>query len=805
MSQDEGNELKKLDRLLDDERDSNELLGHTMFWRSYEHINVKQVYRTSSIEYKSLKLMFYEMVFFIAFLVMFTCFVVEVKSNVVFECAQQQNQYWSGCNPGHACDLHTVASGTDVLQWMSKELTPRAFTDKQFYPSLSNATSIFGLSEDTIPWEPRYVGDTMTFILLGNIRIRTQRVVPERGCTTPDKLKGIHGSCLPAFSPSAQSKMKYAKRWTPSYSEYAYDWHPDNITLAQPIDGYAAVYSGDGFFFDLPLNRSLAELMFRDLEEWGWIDDQTRSVHLELNTFNPNVNVIVHTRLVFEFSLAGGIMQKHEVYAFRAFQLSLSLMEGDELRIFMFQVISCAMFVMYISFTGFVLYKSGWQFFQFIWNIVDMAAIVIIFILIGYHAETYLIVNQEPTLQPEVLGDPEIFMPVSRVVPKLQSINECLAVLSLLLWVKVCKYFALLGNFQVLVRVVERCLHQLVIFASLLLTLFVGFAVAFYMGFGNSVPLFNTFHGAFFGMFFLLVGGVDLGPILEDADALGAALFYSFLLIAWFLLFNIFMAIVLDIYTLAQLTRRSPEFENYENPMGVFLWTFSNKLQGNALVGKESEDDIGRPDEQHISLAFLPEDLQEEYHMNNEQKLALLDESVMWLKSTGRNQKEVLALEDVQRKAKPPPALGTEASTGGDDIVVSRVQIQRMMNENEKLQEVLGTKRAIDVIRQFNIEKEPDPYDVVTRLQKNVIKKLHELEDAHLKLTFGEIESLKMVSQGLHDALTEVQTQWREELTAVLTMSSHLSKALVDLTKTLGNVQINHKKIEKAQEIAAGN
>eukprot|EP00746_Dinoflagellata_sp_MGD_P166778 gnl/MRDRNA2_/MRDRNA2_96908_c0_seq1.p1 gnl/MRDRNA2_/MRDRNA2_96908_c0~~gnl/MRDRNA2_/MRDRNA2_96908_c0_seq1.p1 ORF type:complete len:806 (+),score=133.43 gnl/MRDRNA2_/MRDRNA2_96908_c0_seq1:89-2506(+) len=805
MSQDEGNELKKLDRLLDDERDSNELLGHIMFWRSYEHINVKQVYRTSSIEYKSLKLMFYEMVFFTAFLIMFTCFVVEVKSNTVFECAEQQRQYWSGCNPGHNCELQQVDNGAKLLQWISKELTPRAFTDKQFYPSLSNATSIFGLSEDTIPWEPRYVGDTMTFILLGNIRIRTQRVVPERGCVTPTKLKGIHGSCLPKFSPAAQSKMAYAARWTPPYTTYAYEWHPDNITLGQPLDGYAAVYSGDGFFFDLPLNRSLAEHMFVDLEEWGWIDDQTRSVIIELNTFNPNVNVIVHTRMVFEFSLAGGIMQKHEVYAFRAFQLSLSLMEGDELRIFMYQVISCSMFVMYIAFTAFVLYKSGWQFFQFIWNVVDLASILMIFCLVGYHCTVYILVNQEPTLQPEVLGDPEIFMPISRIVPGLQSINECLALLSLMLWVKVCKYFALLGNFQVLVRVVERCLHQLIIFASLLLTLFVGFAVAFYMGFGNSMPLFSTFHGSFFSMFFLLVGGVDLGPILENADALGAALFYAFLIIAWFLLFNIFMAIVLDIYTLAQLLRRSPEFENYENPMAVFLWTFSNKLQGNALVGKESEDDIGRPDEQYISLALLPEDLQEEYHKCNEEKLALLDESVSWLKSTGRNQKEVLALEDVQRKSKPPQMqLGAEAG-GDDETVVSRVQIQRMMNENDKLQEVLGTKRAIDVIRQFNIEKEPDPYDVVTRLQKNVIKKLHELEDANLKLTFGEIESLKMVSQGLHDALTEVQTQWREELTAVLTMSSHLSKALVDLTKTLGNVQVNHKKIEKASEIAAGN
>merc|ERR1719265_581827 len=108
----------------------------------------------------------------------------------------------------------------------------------------------------------------------------------------------------------------------------------------------------------------------------------------------------------------------------------------------------------------------------------------------------------------------------------------------------------------------------------------------------------------------------------------------------------------------------------------------------------------------------------------------------------GRNKKDLLALEDAREKV-------LNGNDNPDDTLITRVQIQRMMNDNAKLGEVLGTNRAIDVIRQFRIEKEPDPYDVVTRLQRNVIAKLHELEDANLKLTFGEIESLKMVSQGL--------------------------------------------------------
>lgn len=124
------------------------------------------------------------------------------------------------------------------------------------------------------------------------------------------------------------------------------------------------------------------------------------------------------------------------------------------------------------------------------------------------------------------------------------------------------------------------------------------------------------------------------------------------------------------------------------------------------------------------------------------------------------------------------------------------------MQEDEKLVDLFGTERAIDVIRRFKVDREPDQYEELSRLQRNVISKMEELGKEGMlsggagpALEFTVLESLKMVTEGLHEALTEIQQQWRTELTMVLQVSETLSSGLKDLTRTLEKVQTNHSTI----------
>ena len=62
-------------------------------------------------------------------------------------------------------------------------------------------------------------------------------------------------------------------------------------------------------------------------------------------------------------------------------------------------------------------------------------------------------------------------------------------------------------------------------------------------------------------------------------------------------------------------------------------------------------------------------------------------------------------------------------------------------------------------------------------------------------LGFDEMETLKIMSQELHNALTESQKEWRGELLSILQMASLLSNALIELTKKLEQVQTNHTEL----------
>jgi len=126
-------------------------------------------------------------------------------------------------------------------------------------------------------------------------------------------------------------------------------------------------------------------------------------------------------------------------------------------------------------------------------------------------------------------------------------------------------------------------------------------------------------------------------------------------------------------------------------------------------------------------------------------------------------------------------------------IMVSRVQLQRMLEDDEVLCNICGTNRAIDVVRRFRVDfSGVDPYEAVADLQASVAKKLQELEEQGMNLSFDEMQTLKTVSQELHSALTEAQKEWRAELLSVLQMSSLLSVTLIELTKKIERVQMNH-------------
>jgi hypothetical protein len=325
-------------------------------------------------------------------------------------------------------------------------------------------------------------------------------------------------------------------------------------------------------------------------------------------------------------------------------------------------------------------------------------------------------------------------------------------------------------------------------------------------------------------------GGVNFDPILKNGDLLGAVLVFMYVILIVFLLLSTFMAIVVDTYSVINFQIHETMHLSSNSPSAVFWWTYFNALRNTKLVGKEKEEEKGSAEEQQILLSSLPEVISTRYLETKSRMLGLkaeAEDEMKWAqiekdRAAGKIDDDVLPLLNAPPKPPsntqgprmlaiddemppPPPGSPPRGRPGRGELdheedltstLVDRVQLQRMLNEDEILREICDTDKAIDVVRKFRVdEADIDPYEAVAKLQQEVSKKIDDLEKMTGGPTFDELETLKTVSAELHHALTESQKEWRSELLSVMQMASLLSRSLVELTRKMEMVQTNHNSL----------
>jgi len=813
------------------------------FWQHLEYMDSVQIYRRGTLEYRTMKLMFCEAIFYVIFLLTLTTYIVQLRSSNVFHGRKQQLNYWSGCHGDglNACKLDLAQDLPSMTKWLRDDFTPLAFTSRTLYPSLAQATSIFRLQAGTVDWEPRYVGDTSTSILIGAIRFRQLRVQYNKDC-----MKSTSRNCFPRFSAGVQSRMPWRPTWTPQHLHHYFDFSKANVTEQTEMKGYHGVYPGDGFYFDLPLNLTGAQMRLRELEEWSWFDFRTRAFIIELTTLNPNVNIFVHMRILFEFPATGGITSKTEIFAFRAMALSLALMGSDDIATLSSFAGVCSCHILFFCYVCYLIKQNGLRFFTYFWSMFDIAILLVFLVLIVRYSVIFQKFGNEPSMRPEIIADPQMFFPIAKLIPDLESAGIELAVLGLISWIKILKYFTLAGMFQAIGRVIERSIYNLFMFGGLLSIVLFGFAAAFHIGYGGENDVFSTLGGSYVATLVAPTGGVDLDPLLQSNDFLGPFLLFTYIVLVLLLLLNVFMAICVDAYTVCVFEiKEVRRLMGTPHPSSIFLCTYYNALKGIKLVGKETEEEKGEPDEQIIALTSLPEAISSPYLNTWERMQAILNSAQDQLTGGARAiqdqqssmgngpraaaQTEMPSIEDGPRQAaiqdrplgetrqaaiedKPPSETLSErgeqqqlelsnSANMREPLMVHRVQLQRMLDDDRRLRDICSTDRALDLIRRFRVDQiGVDPYQAVAQLQDDVAQKLRELSELEVNgqgLSFDELETLQTVSQELHAAITESQKEWREELLNVLQMATLLSRALMDLTKKLEQLQLNQNKLNQ--------
>jgi len=532
-----------------------------------------------------------------------------------------------------------------------------------------------------------------------------------------------------------------------------------------------------------------AKELLGELRSWNWITKKTRAVIVENTVVNPNTNIIVANRLLFEINAYGTVRVVQDHYPMRAALLSLPLLATDERNSFIFLGMFAACFLLYFVSGLWFLYKNGMNYFTYAWNLVDCVNFALVWLYVSYRLETYNIVTEEALFKPEMLGIPELFFSFSKLKDSLRNAEGLLAFIGLCSWIRVLKFFTLLDRFRLLVRVLERTLKDLVVFSVLLFCIIFGFSIAFHVGFydNEKVPEFQTVTGSMFTLLFMLAKGIRLQFLFESGEVLPQALFWAYLIVIYFLVVNMFMAIVQDTYTLVNFASSNKAKRHFskDSVIWCFVISYATKLKGEVFYSTtELDEDRGNLNEQFLEVDALPEILKRAWTKKRSQIRELVNQKMETMGNNAEIRHMSAEFADFDKKG-----------------VISRVQIQRLLDEDPILVEILGTDKAIDVVRRFTVPEfrnsSAEALDEIMVLQENIFQKLEEYDSRKedQKLEFSCIDTLKLVATGLHDSLTEIQNQWRNELVYVLEQTNTLTTLLTDMTRTLEGMQTNHSSI----------
>jgi hypothetical protein len=850
--------LAMLQEVFEETSDRDRFVGDTMFWKYFEDIAIHRIYHTNSVEYRNLRVMFWETFFYFFVLMFFMFYTYNLQSQNVYQSRFAQKQYWGGCDALDMCRIHEVNDVASFWNWMTTDLMSLAFTDQGASPQqVAELVTTFPQNQFPITYTPRFVGAKQDNILLGTMRMRQVRVEKNKGCQNSKLIGHVFKDCYPSYSGNVESEESYASRFAPTYLVPAFAWSDSEKTLQLPLIGDLATYGRTGFMMDLPDNNTDTLTMLNDLWRWRWLDRSTRAIIVELSTLNINVNVVVNTKILFEFGPTGTVASSVKSQAAQVHFFTPSMKAGTEVRVLFLQIFLDILFFFYTLMTLTLMYKTcvnfigqnpfkymqrlTWSgrvgfifqtlihYFGYGWNLCDLAILSLYFTHQYFRIAAYWGITQQPTLGPEVIGHPEYFMPFSWVMGQLTYGNNVLSMLAIAMWVKPFKYLCMIGYFRMLARIMEQCVTKLATFSVMLVLVIFGFAMAFFVGFGTFDEMYAAPAGSFLVLFFLLLDGYSINERWFDAgkSALMPMVFFVYIVVIYFVLLNIFVAVVLDVYATSTENKfvcAKPVSE--KNPMAVFIETYYNWKKGILLVREKSEQNM-RSEDLSIRLELLPglvrrkwiekkrkmqriasecfaglelfpgeESLRERSSQSAISDWALPSSRLELAKMQNPSDAKVVSVYDI-----PPAQLQQE---------VSRSQLQRLMDEDETLPLLLGDKTAVAVIQRFkknNPESHGNPEATlhefpntvnagkVKGLQGQVFSRIDNLETIPPDEQVPEVPEISDLTEALSGVITEVRNQFRLQLTSIIEATAMLFEHLVDLTQGIDAVRANHEEV----------
>merc|ERR1719482_1940601 len=150
-----------------------------------------------------------------------------------------------------------------------------------------------------------------------------------------------------------------------------------------------------------------------------------------------------------------------------------------------------------------------------------------------------------PDLGSQELKNPNHYTPMQSTAERLLLTRTINAFNSVLIWTKVVKYVGFMPYVKTLLTTLETCWRQYLSFLFMFLVIFLAFVIAYTVGFGETIRDLSGVGSTSVYLARSFLGDIDLTPVYHEAPFFGAILILFFMLGIYFLMMNVFFAIIL--------------------------------------------------------------------------------------------------------------------------------------------------------------------------------------------------------------------------------------------------------------------
>mmetsp|Transcript_818 Transcript_818/g.1560 ORF Transcript_818/g.1560 Transcript_818/m.1560 type:complete len:749 (+) Transcript_818:109-2355(+) len=392
--------------------------------------------------------------------------------------------------------------------------------------------------------------------LYGIARMRQMSIKPDDGCRVAPQFQNAFPVCYGGFNLEAIDREEFGPIDSDGLAMFSFQADP----VGEAWTGQLATYPPGGYFQVITADYLNTKSAFNTMETAGFLNEKTRVIFMDFTIYNFNLGFYGVCRLVFELAPGGDWTKTFEVDVLMERHLSalgggstedwINLAGEAILVLFVLRYLleEASEFLSFENRGGIMIPIVKWDYFLDAWNIIDwmnlgfMILTLVLRILTWAKADgvTEVFINSD-------LKDIGVskYADLHGVAANVRIIHNIIAFNTILTWFKAVKYITIvpyITTFTSMVSMSQQMLGSWFVVFGACIT---GFLLAFSTAFGAEVGILRTPWKAFIFIMASFLGNSEMSVIYDVAPVLGSALIVIYVVGIFFVIMNLFYAIMI--------------------------------------------------------------------------------------------------------------------------------------------------------------------------------------------------------------------------------------------------------------------